>query len=257
MAEVSLSPPDQDGFLEYRDESGPGAGQSRVKDSGDSIPFADGRIAEGPVALAEVQGYAYEAAMAGAALLDAFGRPGGGRWREYAGRLADRFRERFWVDDDLGPYPALALDGGKRPVDSPASNMGHLLGTGLLTEAESAAVARRLVHPTMSSGFGLRTMSVTAGGYTPMSYHCGSVWPHDTAIAVHGLLRAGWAGEATVLAQGLLAAADEFEDRLPELYGGFSEADVPCRCRTPSPATGSRPGSSRTAHRCCRPRCRD
>jgi glycogen debranching enzyme len=219
--------PDRDGFVEYRDESGRGLANQGWKDSGDSIRFADGRIAEGPVALAEVQGYAYEAARAGAALLDAFGRPGADRWRDYAGRLADRFREQFWVEDDLGAYPALALDGSKQPVDAPTSNMGHLLGTGLLSVDESAAVARRLVDPTMSSGFGLRTMAATTGGYSPLSYHCGSVWPHDTAIAVHGLLRAGSGREAAVLAEGLLAAADEFQGRLPELYGGFSAADVP------------------------------
>ncbi len=228
---------DGDGFLEYADTSGRGLANQGWKDSGDSIRFADGRIADGPVALAEVQGYAYEAAHAGAALLDAFGRPGADRWRCYAGDLADRFRSRFWVDDGHGRYPALALDGQKRPVDAVASNMGHLLGTGILSEAESALVADRLVGPSMFSGFGLRTMSTDSGGYSPLSYHCGSVWPHDTAIAVHGLLRAGFPIHAARLAEGLLAAGTAFGGRLPELFGGFAADDVavpvpyPASCR--------------------------
>jgi glycogen debranching enzyme len=121
----------------------------------------------------------------------------------------------------------MALDGAKRPVDAPVSNMGHLLGTGMLSEAESAAVAARLTHPSMSSGFGLRTMATTAAGYSPLSYHCGTVWPHDTAIAIHGLLRAGFHAAATQLADGLLAAGSAFDGRLPELYGGFAVDEMP------------------------------
>ena len=228
---------DGDGFLEYSDTSGRGLTNQGWKDSGDSIRFADGRIADGPVALAEVQGYAYEAALAGAALLDAFGRPDAERWRGYSEELAERFRAHFWVHDDRGGYPALALDGGKRPVDAVASNMGHLLGTGILSRDESALVADRLVAPAMFSGFGLRTMSSEAGGYSPLSYHCGSVWPHDTAIAVHGLLRSGFPTHATLLAEGLLAAGAAFGGRLPELFGGFAADDVgvpvpyPASCR--------------------------
>ena len=115
--------------------------------------------------------------------------------------------------------------------------MGHLLGTGMLSEAESAPVADRLVGPSMSSGFGLRTMSTDSGGYSPLSYHCGSVWPHDTAIAVHGLLRAGFPIHAARLAEGLLAAGTAFGGRLPELFGGFAADDMavpvpyPASCR--------------------------
>jgi glycogen debranching enzyme len=218
---------DGDGFLDYHDDLGRGLKNQGWKDSGDSVRFADGTIAHGPVALAEVQGYAYEAALAGADLLDAFGRPGAERWRRYAAEMADRFRAAFWVEDDLGPFPALALDRDKRPVDAPASNMGHLLATGILTRAEAAAVADRLVHPSMSSGFGLRTMSSSTIGYSPLSYHCGSVWPHDTAIAVHGLIKAGFADHAAELATGLLAAGTAFDGRLPELFGGFAADDLP------------------------------
>ena len=196
---------DGDGFLEYVDKSGRGLANQGWKDSGDSIRFADGRIAVGPVALAEVQSYAYEAALAGADLLDAFHRPGGDRWRRYAADLRHRFAEKFWCSDDLGPYPVLALDGAKSPVDAPASNMGHLLASGIVPPAQAKQIADRLINPSMSSGFGLRTMSSAAGGYSPLSYHCGSVWPHDTAIAIHGLCRAGFPAQAMVLAEGLLA----------------------------------------------------
>ena len=228
---------DGDGFLEYADRSGRGLTNQGWKDSGDSIRFADGRVAAGPVALAEVQGYAHEAAVAGADLLDAFGRPGADRWRDYADRLATEFRARFWVGDEVGEYPAMALDGDKRPVDAVASNMGHLLSSGMLTGTEAARIAGRLVHPSMSSGFGLRTMSSMAGGYSPLSYHCGSVWPHDTAIAIHGLTRAGFTEQAAVLAEGLLAAGAAFDGRVPELYGGFDRSEMarpvpyPAACR--------------------------
>lgn len=219
--------PDGDGFLEYLDASGRGLANQGWKDSGDSVRFADGRIADGPVALAEVQGYAYQAAMTGAELLEAFGFDGAPRWRDYAAALAGRFRERFWTSDELGRYPALALDGHKRLVDAPASNMGHLLGTGILNAREALEVADRLVHPSMSSGFGLRTMSTTAGGYSPLSYHCGSVWPHDTAIAVLGMLAEGLPGQAGVLIEGLLAAGHAFDSRVPELFGGFARDQFP------------------------------
>jgi len=218
---------DGDGFLDYHDDFGRGLANQGWKDSDDSVRFADGAIARGPVALAEVQGYAYQAALAGADLLDAFGRPGGDRWRRYAAEMTDRFRATFWVTDEFGPFPALALDRDKRPVDAPASNMGHLLGTGILSAEEARVVADRLVHPSMCSSFGLRTMADTAAGYSPLSYHCGSVWPHDTAIAVHGLMTAGFPDQAAVLAQGLLAAGAAFDGRVPELFGGFAAADLP------------------------------
>ena len=236
---------DGDGFLEYADASGRGLSNQGWKDSGDAVRFADGRIAHGPVALAEVQGYAHRAAVAGAELLEAFGRPGAARWRDFAGRLAANFREKFWCADALGPYPALALDGDKRRVDAPASNMGHLLGTGILTAAEAGAVAGRLVTPGLSTGFGLRTMSRTAGGYSPLSYHCGSVWPHDTAIAVAGLAGAGFPDQAGTLVSGLLAASDAFDGRFPELYAGWAAAETgspvpyPAACRPQAWSAGA------------------
>ncbi|MFP5336113.1 MAG: glycogen debranching N-terminal domain-containing protein [Actinomycetes bacterium] len=218
---------DGDGFLEYVDSSGRGLSNQGWKDSGDSVQWHAGGLAQAPIALCEVQGYAHEAALGGAALLEAFGRPGADRWREWAAGLAERFRSRFWVEDAAGAYPAIALDSSKRPVDSLTSNIGHLLGTGLLSPAEEAHVAGRLAGRDMDSGFGLRTMSTTAAGYGPLSYHGGSVWPHDTAIVVSGLARGGFHSAAASLVEGLLAAADAFDGRLPELYGGDAREDVP------------------------------
>jgi hypothetical protein len=215
---------DGDGLLEYIDQSGHGLSNQGWKDSGDSIRFADGRIAKPPVALCEVQGYAYEAAMAGAELLTAFGEPGAARWRAWAAGLAEAFRASFWLP---AGYPALALDAGKQPVDSLTSNIGHLLATGLLTEDEEALVAARLSGPDMDSGFGLRTMSAGNAGYNPLSYHCGSVWSHDTAIVIRGLYRSGHGDVAARLADGLLSAAAAFDWRLPELFSGEERGPVP------------------------------
>jgi glycogen debranching enzyme len=213
---------DGDGFVEYFDDSGRGLANQGWKDSADAVRYASGEIADGPVALVEVQGYAAEAARAGAELLDAFVGDGAPQWRRYADDMAARFRERFWVDG----HPGLALDGEKKLVDALTSNIGHLLGTGLLDDAESETVGARLLGPDMASGFGLRTMSSAAGGYNPLSYHCGSVWPHDTAIVMRGLARAGQHGRAAELGRQLLDAAEGFGFRLPELYSGFAAAEV-------------------------------
>lgn len=224
-------------FVRYVDTSGRGLSNQGWKDSGDAVRFRDGRQADPPIALAEVQGYAYQAAVHGAALLDAFDRPGGERWRDYAGGLAERFRAAFWVDGPRGTYPALALDRDKRPVDALTSNIGHLLGTGLLSAKESAAVADALSSPAMSAGFGVRTMSTGDAGYSPLSYHCGSIWAHDTAIVLAGLAQAGFGAAAGRLADGLLAAGEAFDFRLPELYGGDDRSEVgrpvpyPAACR--------------------------
>ena len=216
--------PDGDGFLEYLDPTGRGLANQGWKDSHDAVRFHDGRIAEAPIALAEVQGYAYRAALDGAALLDAFGFEGGGRWRSYASSLETRFREAFWVDG--GRYPALALDRDKQPVDSLTSNIGHLLGTGILNADEEARVAAALGSEGMSGGYGLRTMSADDAGFAPLSYHCGSVWAHDTAIVAAGLARAGFAAEAGRLIDGLLSAGEAFGYRLPELYAGDARTDI-------------------------------
>jgi glycogen debranching enzyme len=223
---------DDDGFLEYRDASGHGLSNHGWKDSFDSIRFHDGRVADGPVAICEAQGYAYEAAIDGATLLDAFGRPGADRYRSWAAELADRFRASFWCGTGENRYPALALDGNKRPVDSLTSNIGHLLGTGIVNADEELLIARLVASPALDSGLGLRTMAVTDAGYAPLSYHCGSVWPHDTAIVIAGLVRAGLAEYAAGLIDGLLRASIAFDQRLPELWSGEGRPiPYPLACR--------------------------
>jgi glycogen debranching enzyme len=214
-------------FLSYVDESGKGLANQGWKDSADSVQDGEGRIARPPIVLSEAQAYAHRAALDAAALLTAFGRPGATEARAWAADLAARFRTSFWVDG----FPALALDGEGRPVDTVASNLGHLLGTGLLSAAEEATVATRLA--TLDSGYGLRTMSASHPYFNPIGYHTGSVWPHDTAIAIDGLMRAGHPPEAASLAAGLVRAGTRFDHRLPELYGGWSAAllDYPAACR--------------------------
>jgi glycogen debranching enzyme len=228
---------DGDGFLEYVDTTGHGLANQGWKDSGDSIQWLDGTLADGPIALCEVQAYAYEAAVGGAELLEAFGREGADAWRTWAADLKERFAASFWIDDPAGAYPAIALDSAKRKVDTVTSNIGHLLGTGILTAEQSALVARRLAGPELNSGYGLRTMSAASGGYWPLSYHGGSVWAHDTAIVVSGLARDGHTAEAEALASGLLAAAEGFDYRMPELHSGDAATDTatpipyPAACR--------------------------
>ncbi len=212
---------DGDGYLEY-----PGRTDSRGlrnqgwKDSWDAIQFADGRMAEGPIALCEVQGYRYRALLDAAELLSTVGAPEEARrCREEAAALAEGFRRDFWMPGET--FPALALDGRKRPVDALASNAGHVLWSGILSREQEVAVAARLLDPDLFSGWGLRTLATSNRGYRPVSYHAGSVWPHDTAIAVAGLARAGFVAEAQTLARGLLDAAPHFGYRLPELFSGF------------------------------------
>lgn len=231
---------DGDGLLEYIDESGHGLANQGWKDSGDSIRFADGSLAEGTIALAEVQGYAYAAALHAAELLERSATAPSdlpGRLRVWAATVRARFQGTFWCEDELGPYPALALDGAKRPVDGVASNMGHLVGTGILDPDQERIVVERLLHPSMFSGYGVRTLSTTNGGFGPLRYHGGSVWTHDTGYILRGMLRAGFPQEARVLARGLLRAGRGFADRLPELFGGHDAQEVeppvpyPASCR--------------------------
>jgi glycogen debranching enzyme len=216
-----------DDFLAYRDATGKGLANQGWKDSADSIQDSAGTIAPAPVALSEAQAYAHRAALDAAALLDAFGRPGADEARAWAAAMNTRFREKFWVRDEEGPFPALALDAHGEPVDALASNLGHLLDSGLLTEDESALVAARLGSTRLDSGHGLRTFDGTHPYFNPVGYHTGSVWPHDTAIAVDGLARAGHQDVAAALANGVVRAGARFGHRLPELYGGWAAEDGP------------------------------
>ena len=239
---------DGDGLLEYLDESGQGLANQGWKDSDDSIRFADGSLASGTIALAEVQGYAHAAALHAADLLEGTTDASSelpSRLRSWAARLRERFQAQFRCEDELGPFIALALDGDKRPVDGVASNMGHLLGTGILDPEQERLVVARLLHPSMFSGYGIRTLSSTNGGYGPQRYHGGSVWTHDTGMILRGMLRSGFDEEARVLARGLLRAADGFAQRLPELFSGAGTDEVlvpmpyPASCRPQAWAAAS------------------
>jgi hypothetical protein len=227
----------ESGWLRYVDLSGRGLANQGWKDSVDSVQFADGRLADAPIALSEVQGYAYEAAVRGAALLEAFGEEPVDGLAAWAASLKERFAGDFWVDTPEGGHVAIALDGQGAKVDSVASNMGHLLGTGLLDEAQAARVVEMLTAPDMASGFGLRTLTSRSPRFSRLSYHGGSVWPHDTAVAVRGLARDGYVDQAAALAAGVVAASEGVAYRLPELYGGDQAGDVefpvdyPASCR--------------------------
>lgn len=231
---------DGDGFLDYIDLTGRGLANQGWKDSGDSIQWRDGSLAQGPIALCEVQGYAYEAAVGAADLLEALdhaGRHEPAALRDWAAVLRARFAESYWVQTPEGRYPAIALDRDKRPVDTLTSNIGHLVGTGILDPADEQHVATLLRGASMSSGYGVRTMSSGAGGYWPLAYHGGSVWVHDSAIAVHGLSRAGLFDDARALGDELIAAAEGFDYRVPELHSGDPAATTsrptpyPAACR--------------------------
>jgi glycogen debranching enzyme len=217
---------DGDHLLEYVDESGSGLSNQGWKDSGDAVRRLDGSLAHPPVALCEVQGYAYAAARAGADLLEAV-RPARHRpvaaWAEGTRR---EFTRRFWVEDAVGAFPAIALDGDKRPVVSLTSNIGHLLGTGILDAEQAGLVARRLVAPDMLTGFGIRTLSRDAAGYSPTGYHVGSVWTHDTAICLAGLAAEGRPETAQVL-EAVVATLHAFGGRPPELFSGDPRSAYP------------------------------
>src|SRR5690606_17149041 len=224
---------DGDGFVEYQRTSDRGLLNQGWKDSADSICFADGRPAHGPIALAEVQGYCYAALLAMADLEARRGDEEAARgWRERAERLRVRFHEAFWMPDQQ--FYALALDGDKRQVDAIASNAGHCLWTGIVPEEAAPAVADRLLSPEMFTGFGVRTLGTANVRYNPVSYHNGSVWPHDTAIGTAGLARYGFTDQAQRVSDGLLDAATAFDGRLPELFCGFDRAEQQVPVRYPT-----------------------
>jgi glycogen debranching enzyme len=216
---------DGDGFVEYQRATDRGLVNQGWKDSSDAISDAAGRLAGPPIALCEVQGYVYAAYLARADLADRLGdQATADRCRARAAELRRRFDEAFWLPD-RGWY-AVALDGAKRPVDALASNTAHCLWTGIAADERAAELIGRLGSAEMDSGYGLRTLAASMAAYNPMSYHNGSVWPHDTAIAVAGLRRYAHLDGAERLAErlaaGLLDAAAAFGGRLPELFCGFS-----------------------------------
>ncbi len=211
---------DGDGLIEYQRATPEGLMHQGWKDSWDGIGFADGTPAQPPIALVEVQAYAYAAFRARADIADLFDDDAGAaRWRAQAARLQVTVNDAFWLPD-RGWY-AVALDRDKRPVDALTSNAGHCLWTGIADDDKAAQVAEHLLSPEMFTGWGIRTLSTRMGAFNPMSYHNGSVWPHDTALCVSGLLRYGHVAAAQEVALGLVDASASFGGRLPELFAGF------------------------------------
>ena len=213
---------DGDGFVEYFRKSSQGLANQGWKDSTDAIFHVDGSIAEGPIALCEVQAYVYGARLQGAALADLVGEHDyGALQRRKAEQLKARFTESFW-DDELGTF-GLALDGQKRLCRVRTSNAGHALFGGIADPRRAGEVATLLLHETFFSGWGVRTVATSEPRYNPLSYHNGSVWPHDNALIALGISRYDLPKSALIKMFSALFAASVFTDfhRLPELYCGF------------------------------------
>ncbi|MER5647749.1 glycogen debranching N-terminal domain-containing protein [Streptosporangium sp. NPDC002524] len=216
------------GYLRYTsDAAGGGLVNQNWKDSADAVRFSDGARAEGALAVCEVQGYAYDALVRTARLARTVW--GDSRWagrlEEAAADLRARFRRDFWMPEHA--FPALALDGEDRRVDTLASDAGHLLWSGILAPEEELAVGRRLLRPDFFSGFGIRTLASGQVPYHPLSYHLGSIWPHDNAVIVLGLARSGLAEQALTVARGLVRAAAGHGWRLPEVMAGYGRDEHP------------------------------
>jgi glycogen debranching enzyme len=217
---------DGDGFVEYRRHTDRGLVNQGWKDSFDGVNHADGHLASPPIALCEVQAYVYAAYQARAGLAEADGDSATAQqWWSKAARLKAAFNLAFWMPERQAF--ALALDGAKQQVDAIASNMGHCLWTGIVDDDKAPAVAAHLAGPALSSGFGVRTLATDMTAYNPMSYHNGSVWPHDTAITVAGLARYGFTDEAQRISVALIEASQHFGGRLPELFCGFDRTEFP------------------------------
>jgi len=207
-----------DGLIDYARAAATGLANQGWKDSGDSIFHADGRFPVGPIALVEVQGYAFAAWTALADLAEARGEAGAD-WRRRAERVRELVEERFWMEDE-GFY-AVALDGEGKPCRAITSNPGHLLFSGLPAADRAARVSERLLGSDFRTGWGVRTLAKGQARYNPMAYHNGSVWPHDTALAAAGMARYGERDAARLLLGELFDAATHFQMRLPELFCGF------------------------------------
>jgi glycogen debranching enzyme len=217
---------DGDGYVEYQRTSDRGLRNQGWKDSVDAVRFADGRLAEPPVALAEVQGYTYGAYLARAFFAAEQGDTArSAELRTRAAELKANFNRDFWLEDR--GWLAMGLDRDKRPIDALASNMGHCLWTGILDAEKADVVAKRMLSADMFSGWGLRSLAASMSGYNPISYHCGSVWPHDNAIAAAGLMRYGHVREAHRIVMAVIDAAVAQGGRLPELYAGLERMELP------------------------------
>jgi glycogen debranching enzyme len=235
-----------DGFIEYEKRSTRGLVQQGWKDSHDSVFHADGKMAEPPIALCEVQGYAYAAKCAAARLARALGEPElAEKLEREAQILRVRFEQAFW-NEELGTY-ALALDGRKKQCAVRTSNAGHALYCGIADQEHAKSVASELMAPEMFSGWGVRTVSSSERRYNPMSYHNGSIWPHDNAMIAAGFARYGLQNLAAELLNALYESSRHFElQRMPELFCGFHKRNdgsgptlYPVACAPQAWAAGS------------------
>ncbi|HSV47224.1 MAG TPA: amylo-alpha-1,6-glucosidase, partial [Ramlibacter sp.] len=213
---------DGDGFVEYTRRSAEGLVQQGWKDSHDSVFHKDGQLALAPIALCEVQGYVYEARLGAALLAELMGDAAlAQRQREQAWALQRKFQAEFWCEE-IGSY-ALALDGAKQQCKVATSNAGHVLWNGLASPEHARRIVQGMMGTDFFSGWGIRTVAQGQARYNPMSYHNGSVWPHDNALAALGMSRYGHTGEAVRLLHAMFDASLHFElHRLPELFCGFA-----------------------------------
>ena len=215
------------------------------KDSWDSISFRDGRLPGFPRATCELQGYAYDAKIRGARLARLVWKDPAfaDRLEQEAADLKRRFNRDFWVED--GEYFALALDPDGNQVDALASNNGHLLWSGIVDKSKAKAIAGHLLGPRLFSGWGVRTLAEGEGRYNPIGYHVGTVWPFDNSFIAWGLRQYGFKEDAAVIAAGILDAAEFFEGRLPEAFGGYERTQTmypvqyPTACSPQAWSTGT------------------
>jgi glycogen debranching enzyme len=233
------------GYVTYDCQSPGGLQNQGWKDSGDCIVNAAGHIAEGAIALAEVQGYVYAAKVRLSQLAHLQNRPDlSDRWQTEAAALKTRFEQDFWLADE--GYFALALDGNGQTVDSITSNPGHCLGLGILSPEKARSVAERLQAPDMFSGWGIRTLSRNSPAYNPMGYHVGSVWPHDNGLIAAGLRSIGYTDQALEIAKGIfdMTSVQPYQCP-PELFCGFERTPTnrpvryPVACSPQAWATGT------------------
>jgi glycogen debranching enzyme len=237
---------DGDGYVEYsRRNTETGLENQCWKDSWNSILFADGTNSQLPRATCEIQGYVYDAKLRCARLARTFWNDPtlAAELEKQAAELKARFNRDFWIADRQ--FFALALNGDKRQVDALTSNIGHLLWSGIADEDKAKACVRHLMGDALFTGWGVRTMATTEGGYNPIGYHVGTVWPHDNSFVAWGLARYGYQEEAACLAAGIFEAAPYFHDRLPEAFAGYPREETqfpveyPTACSPQAWATGA------------------
>ena len=235
-----------DGYVEYsRRNKETGLENQCWKDSWNSILFADGTNSRLPRATCEIQGYVYDAKMRSARLAREFWNDPAlaGRLEKEAAELKQKFNRDFWLKDR--EFFALAIDGDGRKVDSLTSNIGHLLWSGIVDKDKAEAVVHHLMGPRLYSGWGVRTMAEGEGGYNPIGYHVGTVWPHDNSFIAMGLRRYGYREEAARVAMNMLEAATYFKGRLPEAFAGYPReltefpVEYPTACSPQAWASGA------------------